>query len=91
MGPNREFDEQRVLDGAMHAFRRAGFGALSIKDLEQATGLSSGSLYNAYGNKEALFRAAFDHYVETIIRVRLDAYAGPEAKLDQLEHLLLSL
>jgi len=91
MGRNRSFDGEAVLTGAMHAFRRAGYASLSIRDLEQATGLSSGSLYNAYGNKDGLFRAAFDHYVETIIRARLDAFAGPTATLDMLEQLFLTL
>jgi TetR/AcrR family transcriptional regulator, transcriptional repressor for nem operon len=48
MGRKRSFDETKVLESAMHAFRRHGYAGISIKQLEEATGLSSGSLYNAY-------------------------------------------
>ena len=40
---NRSFREEEVLSAAMEAFRRNGYGGVSIKDLERATGLTSGS------------------------------------------------
>ena len=42
----------------MKVFREKGYAGTSLSDLEQATGLSRTSLYNAWGNKEALFRAS---------------------------------
>ena len=56
MGRSREFDESAVLTGAMHAFRRKGYAAVSIKDLEEATGLKGGSIYNSYGDKGGLLQ-----------------------------------
>lgn len=91
MARTRLFDEKTVLSGAMNAFRRQGFGGVSIKDLEQATGLTSGSIYNAYGDKDGLYRAAFRHYIDAVIRKRLATYTGKEAGLDGLERLFLSL
>ncbi|WP_374200826.1 transposase domain-containing protein [Inquilinus sp. Marseille-Q2685] len=49
----------RDLSGWDAPFRREGFGGVSIKALEAATGLTSGSIYNAYGDKDGLYRAAF--------------------------------
>lgn len=91
MARTRSFDEAEVLCGAMHAFRRDGFAGISIKQLEQVTGLTSGSLYNAYGDKEGLYRAALAHYVEGFVAERIKAYSGPEATLDDLEAYFLSL
>ncbi|WP_119390052.1 TetR/AcrR family transcriptional regulator [Taklimakanibacter lacteus] len=91
MARTRLFNESKVLGGAMDAFRRQGFAGVSIKDLEQATGLTSGSIYNAYGDKDGLYRAAFNHYIDAVIRTRLRTYAGDDAGLDGLEQLFLSL
>lgn len=91
MGRSRSFDETQVLDSAMHAFRRHGYAGISIKQLEEATGLSSGSLYNAYGDKEGLFRAAMAFYVDGFVAGRIEAHAGPVATLDDLEQLFLTL
>ncbi len=76
MGRPPSFDERRVLKGAMHAFWRQGYHATSLKDLEQATGLTTGSLYNAFHSKDQLFAAALSHYIENIIRWRIDHYLG---------------
>ncbi|MGE0500530.1 MAG: TetR/AcrR family transcriptional regulator [Rhizobiaceae bacterium] len=91
MARPRSFDADDVLSAAMHCFRRLGYERVSIKDLERATGLSSGSLYNSFTNKEGVFRAALEHYVDVVIRARLLAFAGPEATLDDLEGLFLSI
>jgi TetR/AcrR family transcriptional regulator, transcriptional repressor for nem operon len=42
-----------------------------VKDLVDETGLTPASLYNAFGDKRALFRAALDHYVDTSVGERI--------------------
>ena len=71
MARPREFDEAAVLDAAMQCFWTRGFESTSIKDLIGKTGLTAASLYNAYGDKRAMFRTALDHYIEKSIGVRL--------------------
>ena len=83
----RAFDETVVLTDAMMGFRRHGFAGLSVKDLERATGISAGSLYNAYGDKGGLYRAAFEHYFAVVIEPRW----GAAATLEDLERVLLGL
>jgi TetR/AcrR family transcriptional repressor of nem operon len=59
-----EFDRTDVLDRAGTLFWRLGYEVVSIQDIEAATGLGRGSLYNAFGDKETLFLEALARYVE---------------------------
>lgn len=91
MARPRTFDEQAVLSGAMHAFRRSGFAAASVRELEQATGVSAGSLYNSFGDKRGLFDAAFAHYLDSVLRQRIARHAGPDDGLDGIRKLFTTL
>ncbi len=62
MGRPREFDPEEATRGAMDVFWRQGFKATNLPDLLSAMGLSRGSFYKAYGEKEAAYLAALDHY-----------------------------
>lgn len=91
MGRLRAYDENAVLDSAMRAFRRKGYQAVSIRDLEAETGLKAGSLYNSFGNKAGVFDAAFAHYNRTVVQHRLNHHAPAAASLQGLRELFLSL
>ena len=71
MARPREFDEEAVLDAAIQCFWRRGYEATSVKTLIEETGLTAASLYNAFGDKRALFCTALDHYVEGSIGARI--------------------
>src|SRR5262249_5729942 len=58
----RQFDEQEVIAIALDVFWRKGLHDATMQDLATATGVQRGSLYNAYGDKEAIFLRAFDQY-----------------------------
>lgn len=90
MGRARTFDADAVLWAAANAFRKRGYRDVSITELEKATGLVSGSIYNAFGDKAGLFRAALHHYVHGFVEGRLAAFAGGTARLEDLERLFLS-
>ncbi|MEM7205112.1 MAG: TetR/AcrR family transcriptional regulator [Planctomycetota bacterium] len=62
MARPREFDEAEVLDRAMLQFWRHGYEGTSVHDLVAATGLGRQSLYNTFGDKQALFLAALERY-----------------------------
>jgi TetR/AcrR family transcriptional repressor of nem operon len=91
MGRTRSYDEDAVLRGAMHAFRRKGYQAASIRDLEEATGLKGGSIYNSFGDKAGLFGAAFAHYNEVVLKGRIQRHAPVAAGVAGLRRLFLSL
>jgi TetR/AcrR family transcriptional regulator, copper-responsive repressor len=63
-GRPRGFDPDDALDRAMAAFWDAGFAGTSLDALGIATGLNRPSLYLAFGDKRALYRAAIRRYAE---------------------------
>lgn len=67
----REFNEADVLDAATDAFWAHGYEATSTRDLVRETGLTQPSLYNAFGDKRALFRRVLEHYLERSLRERM--------------------
>ena len=62
MGGVKQFDEDRALDGAMRVFWQNGFSGTSYPDLMEATGLNKSSLYNAFGDKQALYLRCLEHF-----------------------------
>lgn len=61
-----KFDTDLLLNKAMHLFWQQGYGATSVQELGQALNLHPGSIYNTFGDKQALFLAALDHYAATV-------------------------
>jgi TetR/AcrR family transcriptional repressor of nem operon len=61
----RAFDPEHAVDAAMHAFWREGYEGTSVDDLTAACGLGRGSLYAAFGSKDALYLQALEHYQTT--------------------------
>src|SRR5581483_11239343 len=58
----REFDHDEVLRIAFDRFWRNGVRGTSLSDIARDAGVQRGSLYNAYGSKEALFFSAYERY-----------------------------
>ncbi|GLR85010.1 TetR/AcrR family transcriptional regulator [Bradyrhizobium iriomotense] len=58
----REFDHDDVLRVAFEQFWRRGVRGTSLSDIAREAGVQRGSLYNAFGSKEALFLAAYERY-----------------------------
>ena len=52
---------------AMLVFWEKGYEATSIHDLEQAMGLNRTSIYNAFGNKRAIFARVMGCYKESVM------------------------
>jgi TetR/AcrR family transcriptional repressor of nem operon len=63
MARPREFDETAVLDAAIQCFWTKGYEATSVRDLADEMGITGASLYNAFGDKRALYRRALDQYI----------------------------
>ncbi|WP_027555742.1 TetR/AcrR family transcriptional regulator [Bradyrhizobium sp. Cp5.3] len=58
----REFNHDDVLRIAFDQFWRKGVRGTSLSDIARDAGVQRGSLYNAFGSKEALFLLAYERY-----------------------------
>lgn len=63
VGRPRQFVDNEVLEAAMLLFWEQGYESTSLTQLREATGLSSASIYHAFGSKEGLFERTIAHYV----------------------------
>jgi TetR/AcrR family transcriptional repressor of nem operon len=71
MARPREFDEVTALEAAISCFWHRGYEATSMRDLASAMGISGPSLYNAFGDKRALFMTALERYLDHSTRARI--------------------
>jgi TetR/AcrR family transcriptional repressor of nem operon len=74
MARPRAFDEETALDAATDCFWRDGYEATSIRELAAEMGIKAPSLYNAFGDKRALFRDVLRRYVERSTRARIEHF-----------------
>lgn len=73
----KQFDEDEVLGRALEQFWRRGYAATSMQDLAQATGILRGSLYHAYGDKQAIFLKVYERYRARFLDSVREAMAAP--------------
>jgi TetR/AcrR family transcriptional repressor of nem operon len=91
MARPKAFDPDLVLDHAMQAFWSKGFMATSVQDLVESTGLGRGSLYNAFANKEQLFRDALRRY-DSVWTARQEALLAGEGTIhERIRRLLMTV
>lgn len=64
MARTREFNEADAVRIASRVFWHQGYQATSIRNIEEATGLTAGSLYKAYGSKRELFLLCLEQYMK---------------------------
>jgi AcrR family transcriptional regulator len=60
----RDFEIDDVVRKALLVFWLKGYEGASLSDIEGATGVARMSLYNVFGNKEGLFYAALERYID---------------------------
>lgn len=63
-GRPRGFDADEALERALLVFWEQGYEGASLATLTDAMGISTTSMYAAFGNKEELFRKALERYTE---------------------------
>lgn len=90
MGKKRQFNEEEVLDKLATHFWKHGFSATKVDQLSEITGLTKTSLYNAFGNKEALFLNALNFYVETSLKKLMGSLDKSMSLSENLDKLLSS-
>ncbi|MEO0407934.1 MAG: TetR/AcrR family transcriptional regulator [Cyanobacteria bacterium P01_A01_bin.135] len=87
-GPNKQFDPEVALSKAMEVFWAKGYEAASLSELLKQMGIGKKSLYDTYGNKQALFLKALDHYANLQVKAIRDRLSAPGSPLANLKALL---
>lgn len=72
----KAFDEDRAIDAAVDCFWMRGYEATSVRDLARSMGIGGTSLYNAYGDKRALFARSLERYANRSMRERIARLEG---------------
>ncbi len=83
MARPREFDHDTALKGATDIFWEQGYRATNLPDLLDAMGLTRGSFYKAFRDKETIYLEALDFYDREVVDKVVDALdtcVGPTAK-----------
>lgn len=88
MGRPREFDEAEVIAAARDAFWEHGYAATGVAQLSEATGLSTGSLYKAFGSKAELCQRTLDEYLDAGVELVEATLKSGDTPLDGVERWL---
>jgi AcrR family transcriptional regulator len=75
-GRPRAYDPDVALAKATETFWAQGFAGASLDDLSAATGMNRPSLYGAFGDKQTLFKAALDRYMDSSRAAMIEAFRG---------------
>ena len=76
----------QILDGARKIFMTQGFDAASMNDIVREAGVSKGTLYVYFENKEQLFAALIAHERDRFAKAMRDAVDRHDAMEDALLH-----
>ena len=79
-GRPRAFDENTALDAAFKLFWTKGFDATTVDDLAEAMQIGRPSMYNAFGDKEAIFMKAMERYLETVASQPKGPLSAPQVR-----------
>src|SRR3978361_874518 len=91
MARPREFDRDVALDRATGVFWANGYAATSTDDLLAAMKIGRQSLYNAFGDKRALYLEALGRYQPGTTAGHVARLCTPASALTGIEALLLGL
>lgn len=70
--PRSETTRQHIIESTAELFNKKGVSGTSVSDLEKATGMTRGSIYGNFENKEAVALAVFDFNWELKRKILID-------------------
>ncbi|OYW00246.1 MAG: TetR family transcriptional regulator [Acidiphilium sp. 37-64-53] len=94
MPRTRTLSDDTVLERAIGVFWQNGYAGTSLRDLTQATGLSSASLYHRFTDKDGMFVQALRRYADDGLVERLaglSAAADPLGAIDDFLNELIAM
>ena len=91
MARQKTFRRDDVVDRAIDVFMAKGYEGSTVSDLVGATGLHPGSLYNAFGSKQGLYRAALKRFDDMSPFNQLLSMADTAPPRDSIKRILQSV
>lgn len=85
MPRKKEYDRDKVLDKAMNLFWLQGYHTTSIRELETAMGINQFSIYSEFENKQGVFVAALDKYMDLNKTVILKGLIESKGQIKDIE------
>lgn len=85
-----ERSRRAVLDAALSLFSHQGYRATTMREIADRAGVSTGNVYHHFPDKEAIFRALLDEYMQITETPRFPftrAMQGPVSFPDNIEEL----
>ncbi len=70
--PRSETTRKFITEATADLFNKKGYAGTSVADLEKATGLTKGSIYGNFENKEDVALAAFDYNLDRLRKLIQD-------------------
>jgi AcrR family transcriptional regulator len=86
----RATTEARIFDGALQALARQGPKKLAMSDIANEAGVSVGTLYRYFKNKDELLESLGDHFVKKLQAVLAQAIEENPAPADRL-HIVIDV
>lgn len=87
----RNATRERILNSALHLFSTQGYFNTSIHDIQRASGVSIGSVYNHFDGKGSIAQSLYDHLlqrmellVDEIVSTNAGVYARGRAMIAAL-------
>jgi AcrR family transcriptional regulator len=78
----------RILDAAFDVFGARGYQATTIKEIADAAGIASGSVYRCFRDKEDLFRVSVQRGWERLLSEMEDLASSEEKQASRIDDLL---
>ena len=82
--PKAEETRQLIIEKTAPIFNKKGFAGTSLSDLTEATGLTKGSIYGNFANKDEVALAAFDHNWQSVSKKVRDQMQGATNATEKL-------
>ena len=85
----KEARPAEISDAAIAVFAEKGFANAKLTDVAKRAGVSKGTIYQYFDDKEAVFRTAFQSsFVDTLQNVSVSMRPTGQSHTEMLEHLL---
>jgi len=88
MARAKEFDVDNAVGAAVAVFREHGYEGTSARLLVDAMGIGRQSIYDTFGDKWGLYRAAVARYSESETRAHRDMLASCDRGIDAIRAML---